>query len=127
DAVVDVDHAPVAVEPLPVRTPITGRASVVDVDKREASTRPVLVLKRIGRTAAACRTAVAVDHQRRLLTGGRDEVPVAWRIVEGVRGHPVFGGELDGLRCAEIAAVDVRRVADLDHLLRPRVAVDGQN
>src|SRR3989442_1846678 len=93
DAVVDVDHAPVAVEPLPVRTPVTRRTSVVHIDECEAAARPVLVLERIRRTAPAGRTAVAVDDERRLPAPGRREVLGARPGVRSVARQPGFAGE----------------------------------
>src|SRR5437899_12957551 len=63
DAVVDVDHAPVSVEPLSICASITRRTAVVHVDQREAAAGPVLVLEWIRRARGAGRPAVAVHHQ----------------------------------------------------------------
>ena len=56
DAVLDIDHPPLAVEPLAVRAAVSGAAPVVDVEDREAAARPELdrgaqgVAGRSGRT-----------------------------------------------------------------------------
>ena len=42
DAVLEVDDAPLPVQPLAVRAAVAGRAAVVDVDDGEAATRPEL-------------------------------------------------------------------------------------
>src|SRR3989442_9482801 len=88
DAVVDVDHAPVAVEPLPVRTPVTRRTSVVHIDECEAAARPVLVLERIRRTAAARRTALAVGPEARPPPPRPGATSVSRPGVESARGQP---------------------------------------
>ena len=127
DAVVDIDHAPHPLEPLAVRAPVSCRTAVVDVDERESPARPVLVLERIRRPRVPRRAAVAVDDERRLLAGRRLEILVARRVVEGVRRLAAFGRKLDRPGHAEVAGLDVRRVGDLDDLLRQRLQVDDQD
>src|SRR5438093_13346310 len=97
DAVLDVDHAPVAVQALPVSTAVTRRPTVVDVDYREPAARPVLVLECIRRTAESGWAAVTAHHQRRLLPVRRIVVVVAGRVERCVGGQAALGRKPDPL------------------------------
>src|SRR2546430_14916254 len=94
DAVVDIGHAPLAAEHVAVLASVTGRAAVVDVDKRETPARPVLVLEVVDRQRGAGWSAVAVHHQRRLRARWTFEVRIARRVVQRMPGDPALGREL---------------------------------
>jgi hypothetical protein len=65
------------------------------------------------------RAAVAFDQKRRLLACGRDEIAIARRIVEGVRGLPVRRREFDGLRDGKIPFVDLEIVGTAQNFKLP--------
>src|SRR6266567_7316267 len=92
-AIVDIGHAPLAAEHVAVLASVTGRAAVVDVDKRETSARPVLVLEVVNRQRGARRSAVAVHHQWRFRAWWTLEVRVARRVVQRMSSDPALGRE----------------------------------
>src|SRR5439155_23918462 len=107
-AIVDIGHTPLAAEHVAVLASVTGRAAVVDVDKRETSARPVLVLEDVDGQRGAGRSAVAVHDQRRFHSWWTLEVRVARRVAQRMPGNTDLGRELDRQGAAEVVTVDVR-------------------
>src|SRR6185295_11956955 len=85
-AVVDVDDAPLALEPLAVRLAVAGRAAVVHVENGEAPAREQLDARREARERGRGGTAVARDDERRQLAIGAIEGPAGRRVVVAERG-----------------------------------------
>src|SRR6185312_3953673 len=71
DAVVDVDDAPLPVQPVAVLAAIAGAAAVVDVEHRDAAAGPVLGPQVEGARGGRGRAAVTLDEERRLLARRR--------------------------------------------------------
>ena len=102
DAVLQVDDAPLAVQPLAVGASVAGRSSVVDVDDGETSTRPELRVQAEHRARARRRAAVAHHDQRRQLAFGRGVLGAHGRVEERMGGEVVLGRELDRTRQGEV-------------------------
>lgn len=103
DAVVDVYHSPLALQPLAIRTAVPRAATVIDVEYGEAAASPELRLKVEPCRGGARRTAVTHHQERRELARGGAEVAVAGAVQETVGGAIAFRWELDGLGNGEIA------------------------
>ena len=105
DAIVDVDDPPLAVQPFAVTPTVAGAPAVVDVQHRDATTGPILPVRRVGRARGRGWTTVAHHQQRRLLALWGDGVTVLRSIEKGVSREAVLGGELNRLRRREVGLV----------------------
>ena len=97
DAVLDVDHPPLALQQVPVGPAVAGGAAVVDVDHGEPPAGPELDAELELAPGRAGRPAVDVDQQRRLLPVRPHVVRVRRRVVEGVGGPSTGAREVDRL------------------------------
>src|SRR3990170_1039447 len=94
--VLEIDDAPLAVEALPVRASVAGRASVVHVDDGEAAARPELHVDAEHRSRVPGRAAMAHDDQRWSFTVRSLVVWIRRCVDERVRSQAGLGGKLDG-------------------------------
>ena len=86
DAVLDVDHSPLAVESLAIRAAVAGAPPVVDVEDREAAARPELDGRVKGVGGRSGRASVAEDEERGRLAGRPPARTVVRRVEVAVRG-----------------------------------------
>ncbi len=108
DAVVDIHDSPLPPEPLAVLSSIARAATIVDIQHGEAPAGPELCAQAKGAGGGTGWSAVAANEQRRQLAFGSFEVGVLWRIVIGIGGQAVLGGELYRLRIGDIGGIDMR-------------------
>ena len=119
DAVGDVDDAPPAVQPLPIRPPVARAAAVVHGRDGKAAAGPVLHLGIQRRTVHRGRPAMTDHDQRRPFGRRRREITIAGRIVERVRRQAIRGRKLERLGDREIAGIDRQRRPDANGFHRP--------
>ncbi len=118
DRIVDIDHAPLAVQSLPIGAAIAAAAAVVDVDHREAAARPVLdqqFQRGIGRIG---RAAVTGYEQRRPGAFGSLEIRVHRRIEKRMREVAAFSREADRLGHRDIGGIDLHAARGAQHAMR---------
>src|ERR1039458_5807630 len=106
DAVVEIDHAPGALETFTIRAPVPGATAVIDVHNGKPSARPVL--DRIVQRGTATRgwPAVARHDEWGCFTLGPIEVTISGGVVERVRRQSILGRELNGLGHRQIRRVE---------------------
>jgi hypothetical protein len=115
-AIVNVDDAPLAPQPVSILAAVAGAPTVIDVEHGDAAAGPVLDAEVECAGHRRRRAAVALHQERWTLAGRGGIVAVARRVKESVRCEPSFGWELDGLRIRKITRVDrnvARRAQDL--------------
>ena len=121
-AVGDVDHAPVAAQPIAIGAPEARAAPVVDIDHREAAAGPELDAQSERRVGGAGRPAVALDQKRRLVPNRRGSFGIRRAVEKGVGDLTVSGLKLHGLGNGDEGRVDLERQA----LAHRREAVAGE-
>ena len=109
DDVLDVDHAPVAVQALPVGATEAGTAAVIDVDDGKTAGGPELDRRRKLRSGIAGRTAVHEGKQRRTAADRRPVGGISRGIKERMGGTAAGARILDGLGDRQRIAVESRR------------------
>src|SRR5579885_2273518 len=124
DAIVYINHAPLACESLAVRAPEAGTAAIVDIEYREAATRPVLFVQAEHIARHARWAAVTFDNQWRQFALRRGKILVCRRIEKGVGGQAILGRKLDGLWNRDIASIDFNRAGTAQRLRLQRTQVE---
>ena len=128
DRVLNVDDAPVPLQPIAVRPTVAGTAAVIDIGHREAAAGPVLHMQIEGRSRGRRRTAMTDHDERWTLPSRRHEILVPRRVVERVRRAPTTRRELNRLGKRDVTGTkrESRRGAKhLDLLARERQPHDG--
>ena len=118
-AVLQVDDAPLAVQPLPVGTPVARRTAVVHVHHGEPAGGPVLQLQIERRCGVARRAAVRGHDQGRPIVVGPVRVGVRRRVEQRMRPQPALRREVDRLGHREEGVVHRDLGGGPDHVDRP--------
>src|SRR5262249_6376877 len=104
-AVVDVDDAPLSVQPAAIGSAKATAASVVHVGHRESSACPELYVEPESRVGARCRTSMNLHQKRWQFVCWRGESCVGRTVEVGEGSLPFAGRILDRLRGGDILAI----------------------
>src|SRR5581483_8965793 len=125
--IIHVNDPPLPLEPFPIRTPITRTAAIIDIEHREAPTRPELRPQVEHTICGAGWSAVTLYKQWWQLACRRFKIGIMRRIIESIRSQSMFGWKLYRLGYRDVRGIDGNIAGTPHYLKRARCQVKLHN